>query len=177
MSMMSIYLTNLGRYNEGYLVGEWIRLPIEEEELKKVLKRIEINKRYEEWFITDVEVEIRGIGDAIGEYSNLSTLNELGDMLDELCDWEKEKLQAVLEVERCSCATDIIELINNLEDWDLLTQVENEEDLGYYFAEECCCITIHENLKSYFDYESYGRDVHLEGNGTFTSMGYLIDNR
>ena len=25
---MEIYLTNLGKYNEGYLVGEWVHLPI-----------------------------------------------------------------------------------------------------------------------------------------------------
>lgn len=31
--MMNIYLTNLGKYNEGYLIGEWVELPITEDEL------------------------------------------------------------------------------------------------------------------------------------------------
>lgn len=52
---MRIYLTNLGKYNEGYLIGEWIDLPISNEELQKVLDRIGINEEYEEYFITDYE--------------------------------------------------------------------------------------------------------------------------
>lgn len=38
--MLRIYLTNLGKYNEGMLVGEWVDLPVSEEELEKVFKRI-----------------------------------------------------------------------------------------------------------------------------------------
>lgn len=177
MSIMRIYLTNLGKYNEGYLVGEWVNLPIEDEELKNVLSRIVINKRYEEWFITDYEVEIRGIGDAISEYSDLSALNELAVKLDELPDWDKEKLQAVLEAESQSNPQDILNLIENLDDFDLLSDIQNEEDLGYHYADECCCLDIPENIKCYFDYQSYGRDIHLDGNGTFTDYGYLINNR
>lgn len=26
--MMNIYLTNLGKYNEGQLIGEWVELPV-----------------------------------------------------------------------------------------------------------------------------------------------------
>ena len=31
------FITNLGKYNEGYLIGKWIDFPISEEELKEVL--------------------------------------------------------------------------------------------------------------------------------------------
>ena len=37
--MMNIYLTNLGKYNEGELVGEWVQLPISNEELQKVFEK------------------------------------------------------------------------------------------------------------------------------------------
>ena len=30
---MSIYLTNLGKYNEGYLIGKWVKLPVAEGKL------------------------------------------------------------------------------------------------------------------------------------------------
>ena len=30
------YVTNLGKYNEGKLVGEWVRFPTTEEKMKKV---------------------------------------------------------------------------------------------------------------------------------------------
>ena len=30
-----VFITNLGKYNEGNLVGEWVKFPTTEEELKK----------------------------------------------------------------------------------------------------------------------------------------------
>ena len=53
------FITNLGKYNEGELVGEWVKFPTTAEELKEVFKRIGIGQKddfgqpYEEWFITD----------------------------------------------------------------------------------------------------------------------------
>lgn len=53
------FITNLGKYNEGALVGEWVKFPTTAEELKKVFERIGIGAKddfgqtYEEWFITD----------------------------------------------------------------------------------------------------------------------------
>ena len=53
------FITNLGKYNEGELVGEWVKFPTTAEELKKVFDRIGIGQKddfgqpYEEWFITD----------------------------------------------------------------------------------------------------------------------------
>lgn len=55
------FVTNLGKYNEGMLVGEWVKLPTTEEEMQKVFERIGIGKQdefgqpYEEWFITDYD--------------------------------------------------------------------------------------------------------------------------
>lgn len=55
------FITNLGKYNEGELVGEWVNFPTTAEELKEVFKRIGIGQKddfgqpYEEWFITDYD--------------------------------------------------------------------------------------------------------------------------
>ena len=52
------FITNLGKYNEGSLVGEWVKFPTTAEELQKVFERIGIGSKddfgqpYEEWFIT-----------------------------------------------------------------------------------------------------------------------------
>lgn len=43
---IAIYLTNLGRYNEGCLMGEWVKLPIDKDKLQQVLNRIGINEQY-----------------------------------------------------------------------------------------------------------------------------------
>ena len=53
------FITNLGKYNEGSLVGEWVKFPTTAEEMQKLFERIGIGSKddfgqpYEEWFITD----------------------------------------------------------------------------------------------------------------------------
>ena len=67
------FVTNLGKYNEGMLVGEWVKLPTTEEEMQKVFERIGIGKQdefgqpYEEWFITDYECPIYGVQKMLGD--------------------------------------------------------------------------------------------------------------
>jgi len=39
------YVTNLGLYNEGELVGEWVKFPTDSEHFKEVLNRIGLVKR------------------------------------------------------------------------------------------------------------------------------------
>ena len=174
---MKIYLTNLGRYNEGYLVGKWVKLPVCEEVLDKVLKEIGINEYYEEYFITDYENDIVGIGDVISEYSSVQALNELAQRLEDLSGDEANKLGAVLEYEACRSVSDVLELLDKLGEFDLLTDVTDDEELGYYYAEEYCSIDIPENIQPYFDYEAYGRDIRLESSCLYTSYGFLLDNR
>ena len=174
---MKIYLTNLGRYNEGYLVGKWVKLPVCEEVLDKVLKEIGINEYYEEYFITDYENEIIGIGDVISEYSSVQALNELAQRLEDLSADEADKLGAVLEYEACKSVSEVLELLDKLDEFDLLTDVTDDEKLGYYYAEEYCSIDIPENIQPYFDYEAYGRDIRLESSCLYTSYGFLLDNR
>ena len=42
------FITNLGKYNEGFLVGEWMKFPVTNEEMQEVFRRIGIGRRYEE---------------------------------------------------------------------------------------------------------------------------------
>ena len=84
------FVTNLGKYNEGMLVGEWVKLPTTEEEMQKVFERIGIGKQdefgqpYEEWFITDYECPIYGVQKMLGEYESLDKLNYLAALIDVL---------------------------------------------------------------------------------------------
>ena len=61
------FITNLGKYNEGELVGEWVKFPTTAEEMKEVFKRIGIGQKddfgnpYEEWFITDYDCYVDGL--------------------------------------------------------------------------------------------------------------------
>ena len=164
---MSIFITNLGKYNEGYLVGKWVRLPVPSDKLNAVLEEIGINEEYEEYFITDFESSFVGMGAAVGEYTSVAALNELAETIDGLSAAEEEKLGALLESELCRDTQEIAALIEQLDSFDLITGVDDDEALGYYS----------ENLKNYFDYAAYGRDIRLESNIIYTTYGCLIDNR
>ena len=77
------FVTNLGKYNEGALVGEWVKFPTTQEEMQKVFERIGIGSKdefgqvYEELFITDYECPLHGVVRYAGEYESLDKLNYL----------------------------------------------------------------------------------------------------
>ena len=73
------FVTNLGKYNEGELIGEWVTFPIDEDQQTELFKRIGINEQYEEYFITDYEAPD---GMKISEYSSITELNEMAEKLD-----------------------------------------------------------------------------------------------
>lgn len=176
MDRIKIFLTNLQKFNEGALIGEWIKLPVAEDELEAVMERIGIRNGYEEYFITDYESSIANL--EISEYTSVGEVNELSRQMEELDDWDYEKLCAVIEAESPTSVKAILALLTELDDFDLIPEVEDEEALGEYYAEECCILNgMPETVQRYFDYEAYGRDIHLEGNGIFTSYGYVEDRR
>ena len=173
---ISIYLTNLGKYNEGCLMGEWVKLPVDKDKLQDVLARIGINERYEEYFISDYETLFSNLH--ISEYSSIQELNELAEKIDGLADCDYEKLGAVLECESSMSIVEILEIIDDLDNFDLLADVEDDEALGEYYADVGCIFhNIPDSIQRYFDFEAYGRDIRLESNLCFTSYGAVIDNR
>ena len=93
MGRLKIFLTNLGKYNEGCLMGEWVKLPVPEDKLEAVKHRIGIN----EHFITDYESSFPNLH--ISEYASISELNQFAEKVEKLSDYDYEKLSAVLEME------------------------------------------------------------------------------
>ena len=176
------FITNLGKYNEGELVGEWVKFPTTAEEMKEVFKRIGIGQRddfgqpYEEWFITDYDCYVDGLYDKLGEYESLDELNYLASKLDEMSDSEYAQFQAGMEMgDHCGSLQEIINLTENLDCYEIYPNIEDYDDLGRYYIEELEVMQVPEHLQNYIDYEAYGRDVALEENGTFTDQGYVRD--
>ena len=176
------FITNLGKYNEGELVGEWVKFPTTAEEMKEVFKRIGIGQKddfgqpYEEWFITDYDCYVDGLYDKLGEYENLDELNYLASKLDEMSDSEYAQFQAGMEMgDHCGSLQEIINLTENLDCYEVYPNIEDYDDLGRYYIDGLEVMQIPEHLQNYIDYEAYGRDVALEENGSFTDQGYVRD--
>ena len=71
-SLFEAYITNLGKYNEGELVGETLKFPTTTEEVQALLKRIGVDGvRYEEFFITSFDGDVLGLYDYPVSYTHL----------------------------------------------------------------------------------------------------------
>ena len=176
------FITNLGKYNEGALVGEWVKFPTTAEELKKVFERIGIGAKddfgqtYEEWFITDYDCYVDGLYDLLGEYANLDELNYLASKLDDMSQDEYERFQAAMEIgNHTGSIQELINLTENLDCYDVYPDIHDHDDLGRYYIEELEAMQVPEHLRNYIDYEAYGRDIALEESGQFTDLGYVRD--
>ena len=176
------FITNLGKYNEGALVGEWVKFPTTAEELKKAFERIGIGAKddfgqtYEEWFITDYDCYVDGLYDLLGEYANLDELNYLASKLDDMSQDEYERFQAAMEIgDHTGSIQELINLTENLDCYDIYPDIHDNDDLGRYYIEELDAMQVPEHLRNYIDYEAYGRDIALEESGQFTNLGYVRD--
>ncbi len=176
------FITNLGKYNEGALVGEWVKFPTTAEELKKVFERIGIGAKddfgqtYEEWFITDYDCYVDGLYDLLGEYANLDELNYLASKLEDMSQNDYERFQAAMEIgDHTGSIQELINLTENLDCYDVYPDIHDHDDLGRYYIEELDAMQVPEHLRNYIDYEAYGRDIALEESGQFTDLGYVRD--
>lgn len=177
--MLNIYLTNLGKYNEGELLGEWVELPITDEELNKVFDRIQIchddveytdecGNPYEEYFITDSETDINGL--EIGEYSNLDELNEIAETLEDLEEYEKEVVKVLLGE-----SYDLADALEKKDDCMIYYDCNDMADVAEKYVEETGLLhDVPDHLRNYFDFEAYGRDMSYEGTFIFTDNGNCV---
>ena len=63
MTVFEAYITNLGKYAEGQLVGETLKFPAITEEVQSLLKNIGVDGvLYEEFFITAFDGDVMGLG-------------------------------------------------------------------------------------------------------------------
>lgn len=158
--MIKGFITNLGKYNEGYLIGEWIEFPISDEELEAVYERIGINEEYEEIFFTDWECEV----DAdFGEYEQIERINELAEELESS---DVEKIKAILEAEG-GYLEDALRWVDDFTFYEDRTL----EEVAQEIVESC--YDLPEFALRYFDYEAFARDLSFEGY-TEVSNGVIV---
>ena len=176
------FITNLGKYNEGELVGKWVKFPTTHEELQKVFERIGIGSEddfghpYEEWFITDYDCYVGNLYDKLGEYENLDELNYLASKLDDMSRDEYNQFMAAMEVsDHTGSIQELINLTENLDCYDVYPDIEDHDDLGRYYIDELEDMEVPDHLRNYIDYEAYGRDIALSEGGEFTEFGYVRD--
>lgn len=183
--MMNVALTNLGKYNEGVLDFVWLTLPATDEEIARAFDQIQVSHddvhyysnglgqvatndyygEYEESFITDYECDYMDIS----EYANLEELNEIAAEVEDLADYEKDIVKALM-----NDGYSLEEALDLKDDCVFYSDCNDMTDVAYEYAEQTGLLDqIPEHLQTYFDFEAYGRDLDLEGHWIATDNGYI----
>ena len=147
--MLKGFITNLGKYNEGFLIGEWIEFPINEDELEAVFERIGINEQYEEYFFTDWECPFET---GLGEYESIESVNELAEELEQA---DEALVEAIIE----ATGYDLRVALDHT-DRAIFYQGMTLEGLAHEYVDMLC---LPEIALRYFDYDKYANELEDEG--------------
>ena len=165
-----IWFGNLGKRNEGKLIGEWLSLPFDFDDFDDFLcEKIgigevdEFGQEYEEWYVGDIDSELPI---KFHEYWSIDELQELSDLIDNieyLSTREYESLFACLDAEG-NDIEDAYEVIRS-GNYMHLPWIKNWYDYGEHIFNECgYADEVSERMRNYFDYESFGEDYGQNGN-------------
>ncbi|HDN2514149.1 TPA: antirestriction protein ArdA [Clostridioides difficile] len=161
MEGMRVYIANLGKYNEGELVGDWFTPPIDWDDLKE---RIGLNSEYEEYAIHDWELPFD-----ISEYTSIEYINRLCSMAEEL---ESMDIGEALRDIQNAFFSSFKELYDNKDDIICYPECDDMTDVAYYLIDECGSLgEIPSSIQRYIDYEAYGRDLEINGSFVITNHG------
>ena len=171
---IKVALTNLGKYNEGELVYEWIELPASEDEIDAVMERIGIDgEEYEEYFISDYEAPFH-----IKEYVSVTHLNEIAEALEELDEYEMYGFEAYIDQYGNRYLGDIedaIEFATSGEHY-VLDGCYDMVDVAYELIEQGYLFEgVDEQVLRYIDYEKLGRELDFESTFVFLDNGICVE--
>lgn len=157
---MQVYIANLGKYNEGELVGAWFTPPIDYEEMAE---KIGLNEEYEEFAIHDYELPFE-----VDEYTPIEEINRLCEAVMEL---EGTTIYEELKEIQNMWFSNLDDLLDNVDNIQCHSDCDSMEDIAYFYVEEGLLGEIPERLQTYLDYSAIGRDLEIEGNFLITSHG------
>ena len=167
--MMNLYVMNLGKYTEGKIVGDWITLPTSEEQLQTFLTEVvQLNERYEEYLISDVEKKMTGI--EIPEHASLVELNKFLQQVETLSEDEKIVLEVLMDND-CYYSEHWMNALEKVKEgnWRLFMNCPEMSDVAKEVFLENVTDSIPDFVLRHFDYESYGEE--LETSNTYYGSG------
>lgn len=171
--MIKIFLREHGTHNSGYSLDfeadlndysnadeltedlfEFTREAIEEFD-----KDEDYFGTFEEWLITDYEFE-KPFDYKIDEYENLQKLIDMNEALEELDDTEIKLINSLVN----DSGWDFEDAIERVKNGDILYFEGSAKDWAVEMMDEG--LISEEQIKSYFDYEAFARDMKLSGDVT-----------
>jgi antirestriction protein len=188
--MLNVWIGNLGKYNEGELVGEWLKLPVSKQELDTFLRekvglqltQAEVDKAleeegvcYEEYMINDYETDLPI---KISEYENLENLNLLATIAENVNDMDA--INAYVDSQGEMTLEELANLMEQEDDIAYFrfsndsSSMSAEEKMGYEMADATGLLSTLQKLQieEFFDFEGYGSSWE-NGDITILDNGYI----
>lgn len=153
LNKVSVYVGTFKKYNEGNLFGKWLMLGdyYNYEEFIQACRELHEDEEEPELMFQDWECpdELRGFISEVGLDENLFLLNDV----------QEDEEQVIAYLEHMGEISE--EYINEARD-NYVGQFGDYYELGEYFIDDLQCMELPGNVRNYFDFEAYGRDISFD---------------
>ena len=153
---------------------EWVQLPTSQIKLERAMLRAGIPSCGEmQMLVSDSRFpdEVNCTLDV--ERESLFELNRLCHACSNFKEQDFVKLGAVCQMAKPTCAANIRQLAENLDQFDFAPNVHTPEELGKYMIQQSGHYEYDENLEDFYNYGDYGVKRILQDDGVFVDRGYV----
>ena len=153
---------------------EWVQLPTSQIKLERAMLRAGIPSCGEMQLLFSGSRFSDEVDCALDfEQESLFELNRLCQTCANFQDADFEKLGAVYQMAKPTCAANIRQLAENLDQFDFAPDAHTPEELGKYMIQRSRRYEYDEKLKDFYNYDDYGVKKLLQEDGTFVDRGYI----
>ena len=153
---------------------EWVQLPASRIKLERAMLRAGIPSCGEMQILFSGSRFPDAVDCALDfEQESLFELNRLCQTCAYFLDADFEKLGAVCQMAKPTCAANIRQLAENLDQFDFAPNARTPEELGRYMIQRSGYYEYDENLEDFYNYGDYGVNRMLQEDGVFMDRGYV----
>ena len=153
---------------------EWVQLPASRMKLERAMLRVGIASCGEMQMLVSDSRFPDEVDCALDfEQESLFELNQLCRACSNFKEQDLEKLGAVCQMAKPTCAANIRQLAENLDQFDFAPNVHTPEELGKYMIQQSGHYEYDENLEDFYNYGDYGVKRMLQEDGVFVDRGYV----
>ena len=153
---------------------EWVQLPASQIKLERAMLRAEIPSCGEMQMLFSGSRFPDAVECALDfEHESLFELNRLCHACSNFKEQDFVKLGAVCQMAKPTCAANIRQLAENLDQFDFAPNVHTPEELGKYMIQQSGHYEYDESLEDFYNYGDYGVKRMLQEDGVFVDRGYV----
>ena len=153
---------------------EWVQLPASRIKLERAMLRAGIPSCGEmQMLVSDSRFPDEVDCTLDVEHGSLFELNRLCQICSNFKEQDFVKLGAVCQMAKPECAANLLQLAENLDQFDFAPGVHTPEEYGRYMIQKSGHFEYDENLDEFYNYGDYGVQRMLQEDGVFVDRGYV----